>query len=341
MHMDADDLVLRCPFPHRVNPHVDRARTHVTRWVRRVGLVQRAYPRKRFERADFAWFAAVVHPTADASQLNLMADWFAWLFLVDDQLDDGRLGRSPGRAAEITRQMRSVLESDSRHLGVGPDVPTAVSSLADLWQRTAPHATPEWRQRFVAHLAECLRTAAVWEAGNRVGRIIPSEETYIVNRRHTGAIYVCMDLIEVVERISVPESLYRSTLFTSALDAACNVVCWTNDVYSLAKERARGEVHNLVFLVQHHRGLDQQTALARVRAAIEYETERFLKAEAELLAAHPDQARLFVPCLNGMRTWMRGNLDWSRRTQRYHPLSGSVEERPEEYLEARLMEAER
>ncbi|NGO06297.1 terpene cyclase [Streptomyces sp. HC44] len=339
--MDTDEPDIRSPFPHRLNPFAEKARFHVAHWVRHNGLVHRESARERFERADFGWFAAVVYPTADASRLNLMADWFAWLFLVDDQLDDGRFGRSPDHVGETVDRMRAVLGGHGRCEVADPHIPTTISSLAGLWERTAPHATPEWRRRFVGHLEECLRTAAVWEAGNRIDGTVPSEETYIVNRRHTGAIYVCMDLIEIVERISVPDSVHRSPEFTAALDAACNVVCWTNDVHSLAKERLRGEVHNLVFLVEHHRGLDRRTALDHVRTAIEEETGRYLAAEAKLLTAHPDRTRELTLYTAGMRTWMRGNLDWSRRTKRYHPASDGGAERPEDYLETRLMEADR
>ncbi len=51
--------------------------------------------RERFEQADFGAFVGMVYPTADSENLDLVADWFVWLFLVDDQLDDGHLGRSP------------------------------------------------------------------------------------------------------------------------------------------------------------------------------------------------------------------------------------------------------
>jgi hypothetical protein len=330
------------PFPYRVNPHVEQAREHLVDWVRQIGLVQRESARRRFDRADFGWFAAVVYPTADRRHLELMADWFAWLFLVDDQLDDGSVGRSLEQVEEVVGGMRAVLESPD--LGEGAarsrDLPVAVSSLADLWWRTAPEAGPQWRRRFVRHLEDCLTTAAVWEAGNRVRGIVPDEETYIEKRRHTGAIYVCMDLIDIVERLDVPEALYEEPEFTDVLDAACNVVCWTNDVYSLEKERLLGEVHNLAYIVEHHRGLGRQQALDHVCAAVSAETRRYLAGEHKLLRAAPGHAEVLVPYLAGMRTWMRGNLDWSSRTKRYRSPKDTAAAQPVEYLEAALMKAE-
>ncbi|MBD0737951.1 terpene synthase family protein [Streptomyces sp. CBMA29] len=338
---DAETPDITSPFPYRVNPHAEQAREHLAAWAREAGLVHRESARLRFERADFGWFAALVYPSASARHLELMADWFAWLFLVDDQLDDGLFGRSQDQVGEVVGQMRAVLEGHGPRTAGGGHVPTAVSSLADLWERTVADAPQGWPRRFIDHLERCLSTAAQWEAGNRIGGLVPPEDTYIANRRHTGAIYVCMDLIEIVQPAEFPESVRGSREFTAALDAACNVVCWTNDVYSLAKERALGEVHNLVHVVEHHRGLSEAEALAHVRTAIDRETGLFLACERETLAAHPRWAEPLGSYLQGMRTWMRGNLDWSRHTKRYRTSAATGEERPEEYLEDRLTGADR
>lgn len=325
------------PFPYRISPHVESARRHLADWVRGKGLVSRESARQRFERADFGWFVAVVYPTADLPRLSLVADWFAWMFLVDDQLDDGVMGRSPQEFRRLVDTMRAVLEAPEPSARADAEWPAAVSSLADLWSRTAAYSTSSWRRRFVQHLEECLSTAAVWETNNRLRGILPTEESYVTNRRHTGAIYVCMDLIDIVEDLDIPDSLYADPRFSAALDAACNVVCWTNDVYSLAKERSLGEVHNLVYLVQHHRNLTEADAVSHVRDAIAAERRAFLTAEAALLDAYPEHRAVLVPVVAGMRSWMRGNLDWSSRTQRYRTQADTAAVSPEEYLEADLM----
>lgn len=324
---------IRSPFPYQVNEHAELARTQLAAWARDVGLVHKESARQRFEKADFGWFVAMVYPTASAPHLELMADWFAWLFLVDDQLDDGGFGRDQDWVRRSVDLMRAILENPGT---VAPDVPAAITSLSELWLRTSADASAAWRHRFAGHLVECLQTAALWEVGNRVQGIVPDEKTYVAKRRHTGAIYVCMDLIEIVERIDVPAQVYDSPRFAAALDAACNVVVWTNDVYSLEKERSVGEVHNLVYLVEHHHGLNRPAALARVCAAIEAETQRYLASEIELLRAYPRHAAVLAPYLAGMRTWMRGNLDWSAGTRRYQP-AGAIS--PENYLETALMGA--
>ncbi|MCA2211698.1 terpene synthase family protein [Jidongwangia harbinensis] len=318
-------------FPFAVNPHADRARAHLGEWVRRTGLVLRPSALTRFRHADFGGFAAMVHPSADADRLDLVADWFAWLFLVDDQLDDGADGRAPDRLRAVVEQLVGVLD------GARPPARSApvAAALADLWHRTSTGASGRWRRLFAGHLRSCLVTAATWEAGNRRDGVVPGERDYIENRRHTGAIYVCMDLIDIVEDLDVPDAVYDSVWFRAALDAACDVVCWTNDVYSLEKEHALGEFHNLVSVIEHHHRTTPEEAVARVCAAIETRTTEFLSAEAELRDRFARQAHVIDRYTAGMRSWMRGNVDWSSRTPRYRN-SGGAPGRPADYLESLL-----
>ncbi|MET8171691.1 terpene synthase family protein [Streptomyces clavifer] len=335
--MESELPDIYCPFPQRSNPHVGHTREHLTTWTRQTGLVHRESARDRFEQADFGAFVGMVYPTANAEHLDLVADWFVWLFLVDDQLDDGHLGRSPERIQDVVARMRAVVEGTVPGPWPGEELPTAVVALADLWERTVPQAAPHWRTRFAWHLMTYLTTATTWEAGNRADDVVPSEATYIAKRRHTGAIHVCMDLIEIVAGIEAPESLHNDPRFITALEASCNVVCWANDVYSFEKEQVLGEIHNLVHLVRHHRGYGERQALEHVCAEIATETERFLGAEAELLGTYPQLSGMLAPYLDGMRSWMRGNLDWSRQTPRYNPADVSQYAQPGEYLEETVL----
>ncbi|GGK91365.1 hypothetical protein Sme01_53700 [Sphaerisporangium melleum] len=314
------------------NPHAGTAVRHLNQWVAERGLIGRDSARERFDRADFGWFAAVTYPTASEADLGLVADWFAWLFLLDDQLDDGLLGRDPDRAGRLMGELFDVLEGHR----ADPAGPSIVTALDDLWRRATASASPAWRERFISHVV-AGGMAACWEAANRTAGAVPGEQDYVANRRHTGAIYVCMDLIEIVEHIDVPAEVYDGDAFARALEAACDVVCWTNDLYSLDKETSVGEYHNLVTVVGRARGLDRAEAIGTVAGMI---TERL----AEYLALEPAvraESRGWTPqveaYLAGMRSWMRGNLDWSASTRRYRDAlrDGAA---PADYLESALVE---
>ncbi|MFD0200298.1 MULTISPECIES: terpene synthase family protein [Saccharothrix] len=301
-------------------------------WVVSTGIVRKPASMARFANADFAGFAAATYPDTDVAGVLLMADWFAWLFLVDDELDDGITGTRPDHIGAVLADIATTLRAPDDITAIPVGNTGAVRALGDLWARTAPRATSGWRRRFGAHVGECF-TAAAWEAGNRVHEVVPDEAVYVERRRHTGAIYVCMDLIEPMRDTELADDVLAHPVFQDALDAACDVVCWTNDVFSLEKERRLGEWHNLVAVVGHARGLSDQDALPVACDMIGARTAEYVEHEAALLAEFDTEpVRRYV---EGMRTWIRGNLDWSRATHRYR--EGASDEHAGRYLEPSLM----
>ncbi|WP_436493813.1 terpene synthase family protein [Actinokineospora sp. HUAS TT18] len=307
-------------IPPQVNPHGPGVITRLDQWVAEQGLVVRPKSRERFAQADFGWFAAVTYPTADAETLALVADWFAWLFLLDDQLDDGGLGSDPVRTGEFMAEMFGVLTG----LPAATGAPTIITALSDLWDRSAGTASATWRRRFVDHVI-AGGLAARWEADNRAAGVVPSVESYVDKRPHTGAVYVCMDLIELAERIDVPAEVYDSEPFADALRAACDVVGWVNDLYSVDKETALGEYHNLVSVTAHSAGVSMVEASAVAADLISERVLDFLRLERAAEAAWPRaDVRAY---LDGMRSWMRGNLDWSATTRRYRDVASGYLER--------------
>jgi Terpene synthase family 2, C-terminal metal binding len=303
-------------FPPRRSPHEPIARAHVLDWVTANALVPDAATADRFREADFPGFVAATYPEADPCALALVTDWFAWLFLLDDTLDDGPTGRDGALANALMSALAGVIASRSEG-AVG--IPLA-DALTDLWLRTTAVATPGWIDRFVGHMVAGI-AAAEWETANRTAERVPTPSRYVEQRRHTGAIYVCMDLIDIVRGLDVGPDLYDGELLQQSLDAACDVVCWTNDLYSLDKETRLGEYHNLVSVVAHHHGLRRPAAVAHVAHRVVMRLEQYSSAERLLLAEVEDRATV-EPLLDGMRSWMRGNYDWSRCTRRYRDAAG-------------------
>ena len=163
-------------FPAETNPHIEVARRHLEQWVRDLGLVEKETAARRFTRADFGWFAGRTYPTADAADLQLVADCFAWLFFLDDQLDDGSFGRNMARVRSLQHTFAAILLGPHRpapraRSGAAPPL---VQALVDLWARLDGRTTPEWRSRFVGHVAHSA-SAAEWEADNRVRGAVPAE----------------------------------------------------------------------------------------------------------------------------------------------------------------------
>jgi hypothetical protein len=153
--------------------------------------------------------------------------------------------------------------------------------------------------------------ALVWEARNRELGEWPDVATYIQIRPYTGAVYVGFDLIELSEGQSLPLVVRKHPDFQRLMVLTSNVVCWCNDLFSLRKERAHGDMHNLALVLEHEEGITLQAAVERVAGLIERDVKGFMALVEALRSFGPetdDVVRCFVA---GMRALMRGNLDWS------------------------------
>lgn len=314
--MDQEDVAacrgaagrLWCPFDARMNPEVERAHAACRAWGRSAGLLADERAMRRFEAAAYTRLTARAYPTAALDELTLVAEWNLWLFVHDDGCDAGPTGREPERLVALYDDLRAILHGQQTH-----HTSAAARALADLVARIFDIADDESRERFL-HAVDAYFTACVWEAHNRVCGRVPTLAQYIEMRRDTGAVRTSIAMVEICERIQLPAHIIAQP-HVEALANACNdVVCWANDIISLPKEHAEGDVHNLVAVLAHHHcagDIAQATELAirmhdaRVADFIRFATSRPL--------VDPELHRF----VDTMRAWMRGNLDWARESGRY------------------------
>jgi hypothetical protein len=316
-----------CPFPSQISPYVQEVHVHSLWWVKHFRLVQQAVALRRFSAARSAWLAARTHPCAGFRELALICDWCVWLFMFDDQFDDGALGKQPERMQPVLEHLLEVVSASA----ASPQGPIA-EALSDFWQRAARYTNTNWQRRFVRDLAEYF-DAYLWEAHNRLQEQVPAVDAYIDQRRRTGSLATLFDLIDISQRVDLPLPVYESQELQILRRTASNVVCWVNDLYSLRKELARGEINNLVVVLQHAHNSSLQEAVDRAGAMIEEEVRLFLDTEQQLPACSPalDQDR--GKYLTDLRAWMRGSLDWSRETPRYSQIEYTTRQQSVSYLE--------
>ena len=104
------------PHPARLNPHLEQARRHSKAWARDMMMIEGSgiWDERAFDSHDYALLCAYTHPETDSARLDLVTDWYVWVFFFDDHFLDvfkrtqgvpgqvARLhaGRSPARRAE-------------------------------------------------------------------------------------------------------------------------------------------------------------------------------------------------------------------------------------------------
>ncbi len=315
---------LYCPFPPEVNPHADAVHAHTLAWARRFGLAKDEAGFERVRASKFARLVARAYPRAPRDELAIAADWNTWLFLLDDECDEAGIGKRPDRLAALHDRCLEVLSGqalDRLSVPLRPrpgraDV-SLLRALHELRWRMQERMPQSWIDRFTVSVAEYFE-AAVWEAGNRERGEWPNSVTYIRMRPYTGALYTVLDLIELSEGATLPLVVRKHPVYQALMLITNNVVCWYNDLFSIPKERAHGDMHNLALILQHQEDISLQEAVDGVAALAKQEIERFIAIERDLPSFGVEADGLVRRFVAGLCAWMRGNLDWSYESGRYH-----------------------
>jgi hypothetical protein len=296
-----------------MSPFVERLKEHASAWVQRFGLIQDAADWERFLTAKYWVLIARAYPLAEFETLAIAHDWNCWGFMLDDLDDDGPNARRPEDMRKLFVSIMAILRSE-------PDASHSdpfLAALHDVWQRLSQHATPVWRGRFRGTLEAGLGSY-VWEATNRARRIVPSLSEYMLMRRLTGGWLTDVALVDITEHFTLPSTVYHNPNVRQLLDAANNVICWANDLYSLAKERQRGDVHNLVMILQRERQLTLQEAIGKASALHDAEVRRYLELEQRLPSFGSEGDSCMQKYAAFARAFIRANMDWATESGRYH-----------------------
>lgn len=148
--------------------------------------------------------------------------------------------------------------------------------------------------------------------------------------------HLALDYIDLVERVDLPPEVYESTLVQALLLLTNNVVCWQNDIVSVEKELAHGDYSNLVLALAKAYNLSLQEGVERANAMTTGEVRLLESLAAFVPGAFPQYQEEMEKYLTCMRSWVRGNLDWSLESYRFSEIEASVEGSEPSYLESIL-----
>ncbi|MFD4833572.1 terpene synthase family protein [Streptomyces uncialis] len=311
--------------PARRSSHAGTADARAFIWVHAGELCDDPAELENLPRIRPGLLAAYCHPDATEDDLTLSAKWMAWLFLLDDRIDESDLGRDADLLEEHLRDLQATA------LGTRTSATRPMSrALEQIIMEASAGMGDVWQVRFRRHVSDYL-SACVWQAAHRQAAQIPRSDTFPYWRRAFGAIVPTFDLVERTNGGALPSCVYYSRPYQDLLDAAADLVCWTNDLMTVDKEAAHGDLHNLVLVTAGDRPQDRGAAAAEVSAACERRVRTYTAACRELTAltatlglaesvqTHADR------CAASLRVWVRGHLEWGLRTPRYHPGSARTE----------------
>jgi germacradienol/geosmin synthase len=188
------------PYPARLNPNLEGARAHSKAWAYEFDMIdvpqhgRAIWDEHDFDSHDYALLCSYTHPDATGPALDLVTDWYVWVFYFDDHfLELYKKTRDLAGAREYLDRLPAFMPLD----GVQTEEPTnpVERGLADLWTRTVPDRTLDWRRRF-AESTKNLLAESRWELANISESRLPNPIEYIEMRRKVGGAPWSANLVE-------------------------------------------------------------------------------------------------------------------------------------------------
>ncbi|MFC8872458.1 germacradienol/geosmin synthase Cyc2 [Streptomyces sp. NPDC057148] len=313
------------PHPARLNPHLDEARAHSTTWAREMGMLEGSgvWDRADLDAHDYGLLCAYTHPDCDGPALSLITDWYVWVFFFDDHFLEKfkRTNDRVGGKAHLDRLPRFMpLDLDAAM--PEPENPVE-AGLADLWRRTVPAMSADWRRRF-AVATEHLLNESLWELSNiNEGRIANPVE-YIEMRRKVGGAPWSAGLVEYATA-EVPAAVAGTRPLRVLMETFSDAVHLRNDLFSYQREvEDEGELSNGVLVLETFFDCTTQEAAELVNDVLtsrlhQFEHTAFTEVPAVALekGLTPAEAAAVGAYAKGLQDWQSGGHEWHMRSSRY------------------------
>ncbi|MFB8040383.1 germacradienol/geosmin synthase [Streptomyces hydrogenans] len=314
------------PYPARLNTHVEAARTHTRDWARAMGMLEGSgvWETADLDAHDYALLCAYTHPDCDEDALNLVTDWYTWVFFFDDHfLEVFKRTQDRAGSKEYLDRLPHFMPADPA-AGMPEPVNPVEAGLADLWRRTVPAMSDGWRQRF-AEATEALLNESLWELDNINDGRIANPLEYIEMRRKVGGAPWSAGLVEYAAGAEVPDRVARSRPLRVLRDSFSDAVHLRNDLFSYQREvEDEGENSNGVLVLEHFLGCSTQEAADAVNDLLTSRVQQFENTaltEVPALAVREGLTHLEIAAIGaytkGLQDWQSGGHEWHMRSSRY------------------------
>ncbi|MGH3868810.1 MAG: family 2 encapsulin nanocompartment cargo protein terpene cyclase [Pseudonocardiaceae bacterium] len=320
------------PYPARLNPHLDTARAHTKAWAREMGMLDappeepgaNIWDEATFDAMDFALLCAYTHPDAPSRELDLVTDWYVWVFYFDDHfLEIYKRCQDQVGAKEYLDGLPAFMPLSPADAVPEPKNPVELG-LIDLWARTVPSRSPEWRSRFFESTKNLL-DESTWELANISGRRVANPIEYIEMRRKVGGAPWSADLVEHAASVEIPARVAGSRPMRVLKDTFSDGVHLRNDLFSYQREtQNEGEINNCVLVLERFLNVSPQRAADLTNDILTSRLHQFenttltelppLLEEYGLNLLERESVLLYV---KGLQDWQSGGHEWHMRSSRY------------------------
>lgn len=313
------------PHPARLNPHLQTARAHTREWARSMGMIDGSiWTEQDLEAHDYGLMCAYTHPDCDADELDLITDWYVWVFFFDDHfLEQFKRTRDDAGSRAYLERIRLFMPVDLGDAVPEPQNPVE-RGLDDLWRRSTPGSGRDWRQRFhtvTRHLLE----ESTWELDNIRRDRVSNPIEYIEERRKVGGAPWSACLVEHAAGVEIPPELAGTRPLLVLRDTFADAIHLRNDLFSYQREvEQEGEHSNGVLVVKRFFDVDTPKAAEIVNDLLTSRLQQFENTalvELPLLYAAmgtgPEAQLAVFKYVKGLQDWQSGGHEWHMRSSRY------------------------
>ncbi|WP_328296455.1 hypothetical protein OG389_00650 [Streptomyces sp. NBC_00435] len=304
------------PFPSLRSPHAEEFEDGALRWAVQRGLVRGGQAEAYWRQVGLGEVSARAYPYAQASTGLLLTCWIGWTACVERYFDEPA-APPPGELLTLVESLADTGEVPRvRH-------PLA-AALAGLWQDTIPLMPAHWSRHLAVNLADYVHACAAESQDHDSVLEQVGVEEFFKQRRLTVGSYLYCDLVELSVGFAVPDRLYRSPAFRRMRQVWNDLTSLVNDLASVPKELAAGDLlHNLVLLTHHRDAIPLAQAAQQVAAHIEDLAKTFTALEEQLETEAgqqvlPAEVREGVRrCVQAMEAFIAGEQRWHELSSRY------------------------
>jgi len=320
------------PWPARLNPNLEAARVHSKAWAYQMGILGSEQEAERtaiwdeqtFDSHDYALLCAYTHPDASEAMLNLVTDWYVWVFFFDDHfLEIYKRSQDMAGAKEYLYRLRAFMPVQTPESLPEPTNPVE-RGLSDLWSRTAPSASADWRLRF-SESTKNLLEESLWELSNIRQNRIANPIEYIEMRRKVGGAPWSANLVEHVVGAEVPAEIAPTRPLCVLRDTFADGVHLRNDLFSYQREvEDEGENANCILVFERFLKVSTQEAANLTNELLTSRLKQFentavteLPPLFEEYGLNPVARMNVLLYVKGLQDWQSGGHEWHMRSSRY------------------------
>lgn len=303
-----------------VNPHYRDVKPYADRWITKIMQADEECAAKN-SKMDLCYLASVTTPDADEEALRVVVDWNKWVFLFDDQFDEGHLSNDPIAAQkEIDKTIALMGEME-------PPVQREADPIRwlfqNMWNRVKKRTTPDLQQRFKDMHKRYFDGLLTQVNAVHQGRVLQrSVQEYMDSRRGAVGAYPAIVLTEYAHGVKLQQEIVDHPSLQECLCVTADLVLLVNDILSYRKDLALGVDINLISILTE-KGLSTQQAMDMMDVKFNDCYKRWYNALANMPVWGEEIDREVLKFVEACRLMALGNLYWSFKTGRYLGDEGS------------------